>query len=67
MFGLGVLIIALLLFNAWIVEVFLESNNASKKFGLMISQAAQFVFPVLFIFVQFWIFDILVAVLSDRE
>lgn len=66
-FGLGCLIVVLLLFNAWMVEVFLESNDAANKFGLMASQAAQFVVPVLLIFVQFWIFDLVVDLLGDRE
>ena len=66
-FGLGCLIIALLLFNAWLVEVLLESNDAGGKFGLMASQAAQFVLPVLLIFVQFWVFDVVVDLLGNRE
>lgn len=64
-FGLGIMIVALLVFNAWIVEVFLTANN-ELNLDVRITQAAQFVLPVIMIFVQFWVFDLLVDYFRGR-
>ena len=57
--GLGVLICCLLWFNSWLAELFVQSNQdtlGSKNIG----QTIRFLFPVLFIFVEFWLYDRLV-------
>jgi len=57
MFTTGLLVCALLVINAMIVRSFLSVNlsNVDER----ITQAAQFVLPVLMIFFEFWFFDLI--------
>ena len=54
--GLGILICALLFINSMIVEKLIESNE-SLELDKRITQAAQFIVPLVLIFFQFWFFD----------
>ena len=57
--GLGILICCLLWFNSWLAELFVQSNKDAIK-TKSIGQTIRFLFPVLFIIVEFWLYDRLV-------
>jgi|GEM_PF-6455290 len=58
--GVGLICILLLLVNGVLVRSFLIAN--SDLFSeLAVQQAIQYVLPVMMIFVEFWIYDLLVA------
>ncbi len=58
--GVGFICILLLLVNGVLVRSFLTANSDFIS-ELAIQQAVQYVVPVVMIFVEFWIFDLLVS------
>ncbi len=58
--GIGLICIGLLLLNGVLVRSFLMANSKLIS-ELAVQQAIQYVVPVVMIFVEFWIYDLLVA------
>ena len=54
---IGFVICALLIINGMLVKAFMNIN--APDLDTRLKQAAQFVFPVVMIFVEFWLFDLL--------
>ncbi len=54
--GVGIVIIALLFLNGLFVSAFLHAN-AQRISDLRLTQAIQFLVPLILIIVEFWIFD----------
>ncbi len=63
--GLGILVCGLLWFNSWIAELIVQSNRDRIR-DKRIAQTIQFLFPVLFIFVEFWLYDRLVGLIRNE-
>ncbi|MCE2791629.1 MAG: hypothetical protein ACK49R_14910 [Planctomycetota bacterium] len=66
-FRFGLVLIALLLLNSFLVKAMVDSS-ALMADDLRITQTLQFALPLLMIFVEFWLYDLLKAALAtDRE
>lgn len=51
----GIVLIGLLILNAFFVRTFFKSNFSGIDDRIF--QAAQFVLPIIMIFIEYWIFD----------
>ena len=63
--GLGALICVLFLANLMFVKAFLGSNYPNIDFRF--SQAAYSIMPVLMIFLEFWVYDLITSGRYSRE
>ena len=61
----GLLIAVLLLVNALVLRAFLVANSSITE-DARIAQAVQFIFPLVMIFAEFWLFDYLTAKTGDE-
>jgi hypothetical protein len=63
----GLVLIALLLLNSFLVKAMIDSS-AMMADDLRITQTLQFALPLIMIFVEFWMYDLLKSTFaSDRE
>lgn len=67
MLRFGLVLIALLLLNSFLVKAMIDSS-AMMADDLRITQTLQFALPLIMIFVEFWMYDLLKSTFaSDRE